>query len=105
MVTGVIQAMHYEPNIKKAFDSIEHITRNINLGWQLRYLHSIGASLFFLIVYLHIGRGYYNNSFRQPRILLWFVGVFIYLFMLATAFLGYVLPSGIDIIYKFELFL
>jgi ubiquinol-cytochrome c reductase cytochrome b subunit len=86
--------MHYTPNIESAFSSVEHIMREVNNGWILRYLHANGASFFFIWVYFHIGRGLYYGSYRQPRRLLWSIGVIIYILMMATAFIGYVLPWG-----------
>ena len=86
--------MHYIPNANLAFLSIEHIMRNINNGWILRYLHSNGASFFFIIIYLHIFRGLYFNSYVKPRTQLWLSGLGIFLIMMAIAFMGYVLPWG-----------
>jgi len=94
IATGVTLAMHYTPNIDLAFVSVEHIMRDVNFGWLIRYLHANTASFFFLFVYLHIGRGLYYGSYKQPRTLLWAVGVVIFLVMIITAFLGYVLPWG-----------
>jgi ubiquinol-cytochrome c reductase cytochrome b subunit len=94
IVTGVILAMHYVPNAKMAFDSIEHIMRDVNYGWLIRYLHTNGASFFFLAVYIHIFRGIYYGSYKAPREVLWILGVIIYVLMMATAFMGYVLPWG-----------
>jgi quinol-cytochrome oxidoreductase complex cytochrome b subunit len=94
IVTGVVLAMHYTPDSKMAFDSVEHIMRDVNFGWLLRYLHSNGASMFFLAVYVHIFRGIYYGSYKAPREVLWILGVIIYLLMMATAFMGYVLPWG-----------
>nr|NP_847988.1 apocytochrome b [Harpochytrium sp. JEL94]AAO62900.1 apocytochrome b [Harpochytrium sp. JEL94] len=94
ILTGVTLAMHYTPNTLYAFASVEHIMRDVNYGWLLRYLHANGASFFFIVVYLHIGRGLYFASYRPPRLILWTVGVVIYIIMMATAFLGYVLPWG-----------
>ena len=94
IVTGVTLAMHYNPNIFEAFNSIEHIMRDVNNGWLIRYLHSNTASAFFFLVYLHIGRGFYYGSYRSPRTLAWSIGVVILILMIATAFLGYVLPYG-----------
>jgi len=96
IATGVTLAMHYTPHTALAFASVEHIMRDVNYGWILRYLHANGASFFFIVVYLHIGRGIYYGSYRPPRTLLWTVGVVIYIIMMATAFLGYVLPWGCD---------
>lgn len=94
ILTGVTLAMHYSPNILEAFNSIEHIMRDVKNGWLVRYLHSNIASAFFFLVYLHIGRGMYYGSYRQPRTLVWVLGTVILILMMATAFLGYVLPYG-----------
>jgi ubiquinol-cytochrome c reductase cytochrome b subunit len=94
IITGVILAMHYVPNSTMAFDSIEHIMRDVNYGWLIRYLHTNGASFFFLAVYIHIFRGIYYGSYKAPREVLWILGVIIYVLMMATAFMGYVLPWG-----------
>jgi quinol-cytochrome oxidoreductase complex cytochrome b subunit len=94
IVTGVVLAMHYVPNATMAFASIEHIMRDVDYGWLIRYLHSNGASMFFLAVYIHIFRGLYYGSYKAPREVLWILGVIIYLLMMATAFMGYVLPWG-----------
>jgi ubiquinol-cytochrome c reductase cytochrome b subunit len=103
IITGVILAMHYVPSalvapggpsVSMAFASIEHIMRDVNYGWLIRYLHTNGASMFFLAVYMHIFRGIYYGSYKSPREVLWILGVIIYLLMMATAFMGYVLPWG-----------
>ncbi len=94
IITGIILAMHYVPNATMAFGSVERIMRDVNYGWLMRYLHSTGASMFFLAVYVHMLRGLYYGSFMAPREVLWILGVIIYLLMVATAFLGYVLPWG-----------
>ena len=94
IVTGVTLGMHYTPSVLEAFDSIEHIMRDVNNGWLIRYLHSNTASAFFFIVYLHIGRGIYYGSYKAPRTLVWTIGTVILILMMATAFLGYVLPYG-----------
>jgi len=94
ILTGIILAMHYTPHVDYAFLSVEHIMRDVNYGWLLRYVHSNGASMFFIVVYLHIFRGLYYGSYGAPRSGAWLVGVCIYLAMMATAFLGYVLPWG-----------
>ncbi|WP_068118369.1 cytochrome b [Tropicimonas marinistellae] len=94
IVTGIILAMHYTPHVDLAFASIEHIMRNVNGGHFLRYLHMNGASLFFLAVYLHIFRGLYYGSYKSPREITWIIGILIYLCMMGTAFMGYVLPWG-----------
>jgi ubiquinol-cytochrome c reductase cytochrome b subunit len=86
--------MHYTPHIDLAFLSVEHIMRDVNNGWFLRYLHANGASMFFIVVYIHIGRGLYYGSYIEPRGLVWTLGVIILLLMMATAFLGYVLVWG-----------
>ena len=86
--------MHYTPSVSEAFNSVEHIMRDVNNGWFLRYLHANGASFFFIFVYLHMGRGLYYGSYRSPRTLLWSIGVVIYILMMAIAFIGYVLPFG-----------
>jgi len=94
IVTGVVLVMHYTPEASMAFDSIEHMTRDLSYGWLLRYLHSNGASMFFLAVYIHMFRGMYYGSYKSPREVLWILGVIIYLVMMATGFMGYVLPWG-----------
>ncbi len=94
IVTGLFLAMHYTPHTDHAFASVERIMRDVNGGWLIRYLHMNGASFFFIVVYIHIFRGMYYGSYKQPRELLWIIGVFILLAMMATAFMGYVLPWG-----------
>jgi len=94
IVTGVTLAMHYNPSIAEAFNSVEHIMRDVNNGWLIRYLHSNTASAFFFLVYLHIGRGFYYGSYRAPRTLAWVIGAVILILMMGTGFLGYVLPYG-----------
>jgi ubiquinol-cytochrome c reductase cytochrome b subunit len=94
IITGVTLAMHYNPDVTEAFNSVEHIMRDINSGWLIRYLHSNAASAFFFLVYLHIGRGIYYGSYKGPRTLVWSIGTIIFILMMATAFLGYVLPYG-----------
>lgn len=94
IVTGVALAMHYDPSSAKAFVSVEQIMRDVNFGWLLRYMHANGASLFFLVVFIHIFRGLYYGSYKSPRELLWILGLVILLLMMATAFMGYVLPWG-----------
>jgi len=94
IVTGVTLAMHYNPSVAEAFNSVEHIMRDVNNGWLIRYLHANTASAFFFLVYLHIGRGLYYGSYRAPRTLVWTLGVVIFILMIVTAFLGYVLPYG-----------
>ena len=94
ILTGVVLAMHYTPESTMAFNSVEHIMRDVNSGWLLRYLHSNGASMFFVAAYLHTFRGLYYGSYKAPREILWLLGVLILLLMMATAFMGYVLPWG-----------
>jgi ubiquinol-cytochrome c reductase cytochrome b subunit len=94
IVTGIALAMHYTPHVDMAFASVEHIMRDVNGGWLLRYMHANGGSLFFFAVYLHIFRGLYYGSYKAPREITWIIGVLIYLAMMATAFMGYVLPWG-----------
>jgi ubiquinol-cytochrome c reductase cytochrome b subunit len=94
IITGIVLAMHYAANTEIAFDSVERIMRDVNSGWLLRYLHSNGASFFFIAVYIHIFRGMYYGSYKSPREILWILGVMILLLMMATAFMGYVLPWG-----------
>jgi len=94
IITGVFLAMHYTPHVDLAFLSVEHIMRDVNYGWLMRYLHANGASFFFVIVYTHIFRGLYYGSYSYPRQLLWVSGVIILLLMILTAFMGYVLPWG-----------
>ena len=94
IITGIILSMHYTAHVDHAFDSIEHIMRNVNHGWLIRYIHMNGASFFFIVVYIHIFRGLYYGSYKAPRELLWWLGILILLLMMATAFMGYVLPWG-----------
>ena len=94
IVTGVTLAMHYNPSVLEAFNSVEHIMRDVNNGWLIRYLHSNTASAFFFLVYLHMGRGLYYGSYRAPRTIVWTLGTIIFLLMIVTGFLGYVLPYG-----------
>jgi ubiquinol-cytochrome c reductase cytochrome b/c1 subunit len=94
IVTGIALAMHYTPHATMAFDSVEHIMRDVNYGWLLRYMHMNGASMFFIVVYIHLFRGLYYGSYKAPREILWWMGVIILLIMMATAFMGYVLPWG-----------
>jgi ubiquinol-cytochrome c reductase cytochrome b subunit len=94
IVTGVTLAMHYNPSVLEAFNSIEHIMRDVNNGWLIRYLHANTASAFFFLVYLHIGRGLYYGSYKAPRTMTWTVGTIILILMIVTGFLGYVLPYG-----------
>lgn len=94
IATGIFLAMFYIPHTANAFDSVERIMRDVNYGWLIRYLHANGASMFFIVVYIHTFRGLYYGSYKQPRELLWMLGVVILLLMMATAFMGYVLPWG-----------
>ena len=94
IITGVFLAMHYTPHVDLAFNSVEHIMRDVNNGWLIRYLHANGASFFFIVTYIHIFRGLYFGSYMFPRGFLWFSGVIIFLLMMATAFMAYVLPWG-----------
>jgi quinol-cytochrome oxidoreductase complex cytochrome b subunit len=94
IITGIFLAMHYTPHVDLAFNSVEHIMRDVNNGWIIRYLHANGASMFFIVTYLHIFRGLYFGSYMYPRGFLWCSGVVIFLLMMATAFMGYVLPWG-----------
>ncbi|KAA0971768.1 cytochrome b [Aureimonas fodinaquatilis] len=94
ILSGVVLAMHYAASTELAFDSVERIMRDVNWGWMIRYMHANGASFFFIAVYLHIFRGLYYGSYKAPREILWILGVIIFLLMMATAFMGYVLPWG-----------
>jgi ubiquinol-cytochrome c reductase cytochrome b subunit len=94
ILTGSFLAMHYQPHVDFAFSSVEHIMRDVNAGYIIRYCHANVASFFFIFVYAHIGRGLYYGSYRSPRVLLWSIGVIILILMMAIAFLGYVLPYG-----------
>ena len=94
LMTGIVLAMHYVANEALAFDSIEHIMRDVNWGWLIRYTHAVGASMFFAAVYIHMFRGLYYGSYKAPREILWILGVVIFLLMMATAFMGYSLPWG-----------
>jgi ubiquinol-cytochrome c reductase cytochrome b subunit len=94
IATGVTLAMHYNPSVMEAFNSVEHIMRDVENGWLIRYLHSNTASAFFFLVYLHIGRGLYYGSYKAPRTLAWVLGSIILVLMIGTGFLGYVLPYG-----------
>ena len=94
IVTGIVLAMHYAGNADLAFNSTEHIMRDVNWGWMLRYAHSNGASAFFVVVYIHLFRGFFYGSYKAPREMIWLLGVVIFLLMMATAFMGYVLPWG-----------
>lgn len=94
ILTGLFLSMHYVPEIDYAFLSVEHITRDVNYGWFLRYLHANGASMFFFVIFFHIFRNLYFGSYLTPRIYLWFSGILIFFLVMATAFMGYVLPWG-----------
>jgi ubiquinol-cytochrome c reductase cytochrome b subunit len=94
ILTGVFLAMHYTPHVDMAFSSVQHIMRDVPSGWLLRYIHANGASFFFIVVYLHMFRGFYYSSYSQPREAVWLLGVIILLLMIMTAFIGYVLPWG-----------
>src|SRR3974390_2753862 len=94
IVTGIVLVVHYNPDVSLAFDSVEHIRRDVNYGWLIQYVHSIGASMFFIAAYVHMFRGMYYGSHKEPRELLWIIGVLIYVVMIATGFLGYVLKWG-----------
>ena len=94
IITGIILAMHYAANGQIAFDSVEHIMRDVNSGWLIRYAHANGASMFFIVVYMHIFRGLYFGSYKAPREMIWLLGVVIFLLMMATGFMGYVLVWG-----------
>ena len=94
IVSGLLLSMHYVAHVDLAFDSVEHIMRDVNYGWLLRYIHSVGSSMFFLIVYIHISRGLYYGSYKSPREVLWWLGIIIFFLMIITAFLGYTLPWG-----------
>ncbi|KIZ47928.1 MULTISPECIES: cytochrome c1 [Rhodopseudomonas] len=94
IITGIVLAMHYTPQVDLAFDSVERLVRDVNYGWLLRNMHAAGASMFFIAVYIHMFRGLYYGSYKAPREVLWILGVIIYLLMMATGFMGYVLPWG-----------
>ena len=94
IITGIVLVMHYTPHVDYAFSSVELIMRDVNWGWMLRYTHANGASMFFVAVYIHMLRGLYYGSYKAPREVLWILGVIIYLLMMATGFMGYVLPWG-----------
>ncbi|MBF0186460.1 MAG: cytochrome b/b6 [Magnetococcales bacterium] len=94
LATGIFLVMHYKPDAALAFDSVEHIMRDVNFGWLLRYMHANGASFFFIAVYIHILRGMYYGSYRKPREILWWFGIVIFFLLMGTAFMGYVLPWG-----------
>src|SRR6201998_1793340 len=94
IITGIVLAMHYTPHVDFAFNSVEHIMRDVNFGWLLRYLHANGASMFFLAAYIHMFRGMYYGSYKEPREVLWILGVILLLLMIMTGFMGYVLVWG-----------
>jgi ubiquinol-cytochrome c reductase cytochrome b/c1 subunit len=94
IITGIVLAMHYTPHVDHAFTSVEGIMRDVNYGWLLRYLHANGASMFFLAAYVHMFRGMYYGSYKEPREVLWILGVILLLLMIVTGFMGYVLPWG-----------
>jgi ubiquinol-cytochrome c reductase cytochrome b/c1 subunit len=94
IITGLVLAMHYVAHVDYAFQSIEHIMRDVNYGWLIRYVHANGASMFFLAVYIHIFRSLFYGSYKAPREVIWIIGLLIYILMMATAFMGYVLPWG-----------
>ena len=94
IITGIVLAMHYTPHVDMAFASVEHIMRDVNYGWLIRYVHANGASMFFLAVYIHMFRGLYYGSYKEPREMVWILGVVIFLLMIVTSFMGYVLPWG-----------
>lgn len=94
ILTGIFLAMHYKPDATLAFDSVEYIMRDVQWGWLLRYMHSVGASMFFIVIYLHMFRGIFYGSFKKPRELLWLFGMVIFLLLMAEAFMGYLLPWG-----------
>ena len=94
IVTGIFLTMHYKPDAAQAFISVEHIMRDVDWGWLIRYLHSTGASAFFVVIYLHMFRGLMYGSYQKPRELIWLFGMFIFLALMAEAFMGYLLPWG-----------
>jgi ubiquinol-cytochrome c reductase cytochrome b/c1 subunit len=94
IVSGIFLAMNYQPSADGAFDSVQHIMRDVNYGWLIRYIHMNGASMFFVVVYIHIFRGIYYGSYKTPREFLWLIGMVILVLMMAAAFMGYVLPWG-----------
>jgi ubiquinol-cytochrome c reductase cytochrome b subunit len=94
IITGIVLAMHFAADSSIAFNSVEHIMRDVNSGWLMRYVHMNGASMFFIVVYIHIFRGLYYGSYKPPREVVWLLGLVIFLLMMATAFMGYVLPWG-----------
>lgn len=94
ILSGLFLSMHYVANTQMAFNSVEHIMRDVNYGWLIRYIHAVGASMFFVALYAHITRGLYYGSYKAPREILWWIGIVIFLLTMATAFMGYVLPWG-----------
>jgi ubiquinol-cytochrome c reductase cytochrome b subunit len=94
IVTGIFLTMHFKPDELKAFASVEYIMRDVNWGWLIRYLHSTGASAFFIVIYLHMYRGLLYGSYKSPRELIWILGMVLYIALMAEAFMGYVLPWG-----------
>ena len=98
IVTGIFLTMNYKPDATKAFESVEYIMRDVEWGWLIRYMHSTGASMFFVVVYLHMFRGLMYGSYRKPRELLWIFGCLIYLTLMGEAFFGYLLPVGPDVV-------
>jgi quinol-cytochrome oxidoreductase complex cytochrome b subunit len=94
ILTGIFLAMNYQAGVDAAFDSVERIMRDVNYGWLIRYMHAVGASMFFIVVYIHIFRGLYYGSYKGPREVLWWMGIIILILMMASAFMGYVLPWG-----------
>lgn len=94
IISGLFLAMNYDPNTANAFQSVEHIMRDVKYGWLMRYAHANGASLFFAVIYIHMARGLFYGSYKSPREVLWWIGIIIFLLMMATAFMGYVLPWG-----------
>src|SRR5580765_1836262 len=94
IATGIVLATNYTPHVTMAFDSVERIMRDVPSGWLIRYMHMTGGSFFFIAVYIHMFRGMYYGSYKEPREVLWILGVIIYLLMMATGFMGYVLPWG-----------
>ena len=94
IATGVTLAMHYVPHVDLAFISVEHIMRDVNYGWMIRYFHANGAAFFFIFIYIHMAKGLYYGSYKAPRVMLWSIGVIIFLLLIITGFLGYVLPYG-----------
>src|SRR5688572_25801370 len=94
LITGIFLTMNYNPSAEEAFNSVEYIMRDVEYGWLIRYMHSTGASFFFIVVYLHMFRGLMYGSYRTPRELIWIIGMVIYLMLMAEAFFGYLLPWG-----------